>query len=203
MGDGTGGGVALVTLPPAAMAELQRIIRSSEGLVSGSYRPFLYRMIKDVHPDMNRELWQEIAGVRPDVSRDAAEARRAERQRQADVDLLRQHGVAPCCAQCDRDQVARLRALPESVPTDPDEDEESPERTCACRDCDDSACQGECHPCEYHGCSQCHPDGCPEDDLYGCCGYCEECQRHPNGPNGDDVCSMNHCHDCDHNCERD
>lgn len=70
------------------------------------------------------------------------------------------------------------------------------ERTCACDGCDTPECHGDCEQCDDHGCEQCYG----HHSTYSCCGYCSECENHPDGPNGDEVCDLNHCHSCEHNC---
>lgn len=68
-------------------------------------------------------------------------------------------------------------------------------RTCRCDHCHVADCTGDCEPCDDHDCEQCSP--C--DGTYSCCGYCPDCESHP-GDERDQVCSLGHCHECEHRC---
>lgn len=92
--------------------------------------------------------------------------------------------------------------LVEVKPPEPDDQEEDERGPCECDHCGLGDCDGECAACDDHGCTQCWPEGCPSDEVSSCCGYCDHCDRHvPDfDVDTDYVCSLNHCHDCDHSC---
>lgn len=212
MVDGTG--VEIEILTPAVEAELHRIMRDAERVVQASYgrnyRPYLFRIIREVHPWVTRDLWVKITGTEPDdeqrQAREAAEAReRAEAARREADDaraLLRQHHRPTCCPDCDVRAATALRqelGLPADAPVRAPETEPAPERTCGCEACTDEACQGDCNQCDDHGCESCYADHAVSD----CCGFCSECDSHPtdvDSPNYYRCGECEHCSECDHYC---
>jgi len=206
----------LVTLnvSPAVEAELRRIVVDTERVVGPggdyrSYRPWVYRIIRDAVPGMTRALWREWAGREPDLSQEPGGEQHAREQYIRDHALLRHHGRPTCCRDCDRDSadVLRLELAGRGEPTEAPEYQaptEAPvepvqERTCECDDCIDDRCQGDCDHCDDHGCEQCYGD----HNIYDCCGYCEDCDTHPDSadsPHYHRCESCDHCSDCDHYC---
>lgn len=196
-------GTATLSPDTAVDAELARIIRAAESHVQTyavGYRPWLYRVIRTVRPEITRDRWREIAGTVPDISLTPVpeEQDEAQRRRDADVALMRQHGHTPCCPQCDEPYLVRLRGQ-ETLPVDvPDPVHE---RTCECRQCTDEGCDGECDSCDEHECQQCYPS--LDHEVSDCCGYCEGCEIHPNNtrsPQYDRCSGCDHCSECDHYC---
>lgn len=217
MADGTG--VETEILTPAVEAELHRIMREAERQVQASYgrgyRPYLFRIIREVHPWITRDLWVKITGTEPDDeqrrARERAEAQeRVEAARREADDaraLLRQHGRDTCCPDCDVRQATALRrergwpayAPGAPVETPAEETEPAPERTCECDECTDETCQGDCDQCDDHGCGQCYAD----HEVSDCCGYCSECESHPSdvdSPRNYYCTQCERCSECEHYC---
>ena len=193
------GTVAQSPQQEAVDAEFARIIRVAEGVFAqraSGYRPWLYRIIRTLRPDMTRARWRELAGVVPDMSMspdsagDPVDAVRLDR-------WLRDEGHATCCEACNRQRLSQLMAQG-VVP--PWETGEAPaERTCACDGCTDERCQGDCESCDDHGCEQCYSD----HGTYDCCGYCPDCDTHPNqsdASNYSRCAECDHCSECEHYC---
>lgn len=206
MADGTGVEVEILT--PAVQAELHRIIRDGDQAVRASYaarmRPYLFRIIREVHPWLTRDMWTEIAGVDAPVIDETREQERRRRDREVGDAraLLQQHGRPTCCPDCDVQNAATLRRELGNAAQAPVQvvDEDAPqERTCACDACDDDRCQGDCDQCDDHGCEQCYGG----HTVYDCCGYCEDCDRHPDNadsPNYHRCGECDHCSECEHYC---
>lgn len=183
----------VVTVEAAAVeAELHRIIRAAEDTVrvrAPSYRPWLFRVIQTVHPEITRQRWREITGWTPDTSLDMDQAAQR-RAHDEDRALLRQHGRGICCPACDATRATELRRelnLPER---------DEAVRTCQCDACEDEHCRGDCERCDDHGCEACYRD----HTTYSCCGYCEDCDAHVDSDMRDEVCDRGYCHECDHRC---
>jgi hypothetical protein len=51
--------------------------------------------------------------------------------------------------------------------------------------------------CDDHNCEECYSG----HSTYACCGYCPDCERHRDDTERDEVCSMGHCHSCEHECD--
>lgn len=189
------GTVAQSPQQAAVDAEFVRIIRAAEAALSGSsYRPWLFRIIRTLRPDITRARWRELAGVDAAVSWEQ-DPREQDRRVHA---WLQERGDSTCCPDCNRRRVIELRAQG-IVPPWETEEEDEPERTCACDGCEDRRCQGDCESCDDHGCEQCYRD----HEVSDCCGFCEECDRHPSDvdtANYNRCAECNHCSECEHYC---
>jgi hypothetical protein len=179
-----------LTTKLAVAAELRRLAERSlcvSTYAGDTLRTYSLRIITTALPDMiTRETWRSWTDQGPTTDR------------QRDMDLLRDNGLNPCCPDCDRANLARLReqgvqAAPVPAPVP---DEVLPDRTCECAACDEPHCQGDCEPCvNRQDCLQCRCD-----DAWECCGYCPECEDH-HGEGREYVCEeCDHCRDCDHYC---
>jgi hypothetical protein len=177
----------------AIAAELRRLAERSQCVstyAGDTLRTYSLRIVTTALPGMiTKDTWR-------------AWANQTTTDRDRDMDLLQDNGYTPCCPDCDRANVERLRAQGAQVPVPAPEPEpepvpdEQPGRTCECAACDDDHCQGDCEPCgNRQECPQCRCD-----DAYECCGYCHECEDH-HGDGREYMCGeCERCSECSHYC---
>jgi len=169
MGDQQG---AIMAPDVALDAELARIIRIAENVNTYRHRElrtYAYKIIRENFPErITRERWQEIAGIAPDDS--LTTERRTGLI--ADRVLLRQHGRALCCDQCDQENARQLREQlgPVAAPEAPEHEDDDPEEPEPCTHDDVTECE-RCGGSLDRVCE--HEYVCPECDHEG--DTCRDC----------------------------
>lgn len=199
----------------AVEAEVVRIVRAAD--LVGSYRadmvrPYGYKILREAIPGFTRDRWKEITDQEPDISQSMApedvavretqrqkrkQVRQVERAAHAEaVVLLRQHGEATCCRDCDMANAERLRArlghVAQAVTVALDEEDEEDEPGCEhtgetdavqCVECGGTGCGGlnrwgegtdcetSCPSCDR--CEESHP--CAHCELDPQCEHAWEC----------------------------